>query len=286
MRPMKPPSLNPLPWIAGAVLIATAGAFVWSGVTAKTPPPAAIGSSRETRHHHRASASPGPVAGSRALIEAMKADDIATLESSILALVKNDAGAAAALVSSLPDDDTGRMLLCRIAQIWAGHDPRSAADWSGAIRNDDLRLAFLETVCFEFAGTDPAASLDLMSRTIGWDAIPPTTAGNLAWQWARRDYDAALRWARNLQQDSSRDEVFHRLALTRAESAPEDAAFLVSDWMSPGSSQDEAALFVASRWAEIDPSRARAWVETFPDDSIRKRGLQEIAMLSAEKPAD
>lgn len=67
----------------------------------------------------------------------------------------------------------------------------------------------------------------------------------------------------------------------RAQTDPVAAASLAVKDVSAGPARDEALMSVIYQWALKDPQRAGLWVQSFPDEPLRKRASAEIAGIAA-----
>jgi hypothetical protein len=78
-----------------------------------------------------------------------------------------------------------------------------------------------------------------------------------------------------------RDQLLQRIAFVVAKTNPAEAAQLVSQQMSPGQTQTEAAISVLYQWTQQDPAAAMAWAESFPPGDLRERAINEVKNVSA-----
>ena len=140
----------------------------------------------------------------------------------------------------------------------------------------------LNGIFSEVSQSDPAKSIQ-MAETYDLLSFAPGMTANLVGQWAARDYDSALYWAEAQAPGTAREEIFARLAVIRCATSPEDAASLISDLVSTGGAQEEAAITIVSRWATTDPEAAKAWANSFEAGALRDRALNEVILVSAAK---
>ena len=106
--------------------------------------------------------------------------------------------------------------------------------------------------------------------------------GSLAQSWAEKDWPAAMNWmqahpAAGLQQD----QILEKLAFVLAKTSPMEAANFAIANISPGFTQNEAAIAVLHQWGLQDLAAARAWLEQFPQGDLRQRGEQELNAIEA-----
>lgn len=138
----------------------------------------------------------------------------------------------------------------------------------------------LNGIFSEVSQSDPAKAIQ-MAETYDMLSFAPGMTANLVGQWAGRDYDSAFDWTASLSSGSTRDEALSRLAIIRSVTDPADAASIISDQITAGSIQEEAAITIVSRWASTDPDGAKAWAESFDAGALRERALGEITLASA-----
>ena len=99
---------------------------------------------------------------------------------------------------------------------------------------------------------------------------------NLVQQLAAKNYEAALAFAREQPAGFVRERLVERVAFAQAQESPERAARLVMEEIAPGQRQSEAAMMVLHQWALRDPSGAAAWIELFPEGTLKKRAEREL----------
>lgn len=206
--------------------------------------------------------------------------DFQAFQTAIRSLVKVDPEVASGFAASLENGSTREIALHRVAQTWAGRDPQAAGRWANSLRNQEERGMLLNGIFSEVAQADPAKAIQ-MAETYDMLSFSPGMTANLVQQWATRDYDSALHWAEAQTPGAAREEIFARLAVIRCATSPEEAASLISDLVSTGGAQEEAAITIVSKWATTDPEAAKAWASSFEAGTLRDRALNEITLASA-----
>jgi hypothetical protein len=138
-------------------------------------------------------------------------------------------------------------------------------------------------VCPELAQTNAAAAVALAENSLGGGSnnVAQNLLDNMAQQWAAQDMQAASDWALAKPPGEQRDHLFGRIAFVQSQTNPEEAARLVTDQMSPGPTQIEAAISVMHQWALRDANAAMAWAEAFPPGDLRERAINEVKNVSA-----
>ncbi len=191
------------------------------------------------------------------------------LEALLPDLMRRDISAAARLAEGLEPWASREEVLFRVAREWASQDPEAAVAWARQLPDAAESDPVFRQVCIAVAQTDPLLALDLAGtleslRNLLLDVL------------ARKDPDAAVRWAGRQTDAGTRETAFAHIALGQAEGYPERAARLVAERISPGPLQDETALAVLHQWILRDPAGARAWVDIFPDGALLERAESEL----------
>jgi hypothetical protein len=199
----------------------------------------------------------------------------------LAALVRADPQAAAHFAETNQLGDTHDLILNRVAQFWAAQDPDAALAWAAQLSNPNERNATLASALLQYGQSDPEKALAALGQ---YNLADETGAlrGNLAQAWAEKDWVAALTWvqahpASVLQQD----QILEKLALVLAKTSPAEAADFVVANISPGFTQNEAAISVLHQWGLQDLAAARAWLEQFPQGDLRQRGELELNGIEA-----
>jgi hypothetical protein len=145
------------------------------------------------------------------------------------------------------------------------------------------RVAIAEIVCPELAQTNLVAALALAENCLGDGSnnVAQNLLDNLAQQWASQDIQAACAWAMAKPPGEQRDQLLQRIAFVAAKNNPAEAVQLVSQQMSPGQIQSEAAISVLYQWTRQDAAAAMAWAEAFPPGDLRERAINEVKNVSA-----
>ncbi len=198
--------------------------------------------------------------------------------------IQRDPNAIADMVQKLPGTSPNReFLMHRVAQKWAAADPQGAITWAKSIYTLNERDQMVGSVCYEIAQRDPLVAL----QTVESCDPPIHTVGiyqGLVSQLAEQDFAQALEWSRSHLDQAARNQLLQSLAFTQAQTDPEGAAILVADTITASTTQGEAALSVILQWAKTDPSAARTWAKSFPDENLRQRALQEISSAENSPP--
>ncbi|WP_038169858.1 hypothetical protein [Verrucomicrobium sp. BvORR106] len=133
-------------------------------------------------------------------------------------------------------------------------------------------------------GTDPhlqSAVIDAANRLVlrthpQWGKEDPVILENFVQLWAGADLNSAYDWAHEIPVGPVRDRLMTRIAFAASQSDPPSAAWLVVEEVPPGPLHEEAVVMVVHQWALQDPDSATAWVDQFPNNSIRDRARREL----------
>jgi hypothetical protein len=166
---------------------------------------------------------------------------------------------------------------------WARNFPAEALAWLRNAPDGKQRLAISEIVCSQVAQTNAAAAVTLAENCLGegTNDTAQFLLDNMTQQWASQDMQAASAWALAKPAGEQRDRLLQRIAIAESAANPADAARLISEQMSPGQFQNEAAISVLYQWAQKDAAAALAWAESFPAGDLRDRAIKEVKNVSA-----
>ena len=157
---------------------------------------------------------------------------------------------------------------------WVMSNPAEASAWLTTAPAGTMRDDVAELVCLQQAQSDPPQALALAEQFGG--SHKTNILENVTQQWAEQDESAAYQWAAGQPPGDERDRLLGRIALVQSKSAPDLAARMVAQQISPGAVQDEAAISVLYQWAAIDRNAALAWAESFPAGNLRDRAIREV----------
>lgn len=154
-------------------------------------------------------------------------------------------------------------------------DPRAALEWLLQKSDSEQRSRL---------GTDPhlqSAVIEAANRLVlrthpqsGND--DPVVLENFVQLWAGADLNSAYDWVHQIPTGPARDRLMTRIAFAASQSDPPSAAWLVVEEVPPGPIHEEAVVMVVHQWALQDPDSATAWVDQFPNSSLRDRARREL----------
>jgi hypothetical protein len=175
--------------------------------------------------------------------------------------------------------------LQQVAAVWSQTSLPKAIEWAQNLP-DDLRPDVCLTLAYEAARTDPKTALtlaaDLPANQAGTDLILHSAA-----QWAVGEPAAAAEWAKQISDETLRDEILSAIATEWGTSDPVAAANLAVKFIREPKPRDDAVIGIVQRWAQTDPQAAADWVKTFPVGNLQQTALNNLVSLGAapESPA-
>ena len=164
----------------------------------------------------------------------------------------------------------------RAMEAWAMKDPAAALAWAAKLSAPGESEAAMIQVCTQVAESDPAAAIRL-AMSCHLDELPGDLLGNFTASWAARDLSGARDWVTGQPAGELHDKLMVRIVFEYAKTDPPAAARMVVDRIGSGESQVEAAISVLHQWALQDLPSAAAWVEMFPNGTLRDRASRELA---------
>lgn len=179
----------------------------------------------------------------------------------------NDEGTPA--VSPFPENESWDEI-----REWVRRNPNESLTWVSNTPPSLMRDDVSELICLQIGQFDPPQALALAESLGG--SHTRNVLENVTQQWAEHDTAAAYAWAANKPAGEERDQLLGRIAYVESKTKPEDAARLVALQITPGATQDEAAISVLYQWSVRDASAAMAWAQSFPEGSFRERAIKEV----------
>ena len=190
-------------------------------------------------------------------------------------LIATKAADAARLAEEWEPGPVRDELLRQVARQWTAVDFAGAMTWLAGLEDRRDRQHAAEAGVAEVARADPAGAIEV-SR-IFQVGTGDGSLEHLAQLWTEESPREAVDWILNQRAGPQRDRLLARIAYVRAQSDPEEAAILASNYVTAGAVREEAIAGVSRQWAVRDPAAATAWVEKFPPGPLRARGLAAVA---------
>lgn len=195
----------------------------------------------------------------------------------------SDGQAAAAWSEQLPAGQVRADALSAVAIEWADAALKDAAAWAGRLPDEVERQTAVLAVANEAVRSDPVAAVRLVnelpaSRMRDWLLEHATM------QWASQDGEEAAAWARQIADVNLREKLLRDVAVGWADSDPVAAGTLAVSGISNQRRQADAIVSIVQRWAQQQPEAAAAWVEQFPEGELKQTAMENLVMLSQNKP--
>jgi hypothetical protein len=191
-----------------------------------------------------------------------------------------DPAAAAAWASSESGGALPPGAVEQVALAWSASDSEAAWNWAFGLPPGADRDAALLSLSYELCRDDPARALarfEDLAEGRARDQFVEHAIANLA----IGDPETALEHAQALADPLVRNQALAAVGTSWAESDPVAAATFVANGMEPGPAQERAVAAIVQRWAQQDPAAVRAWIEEFPDGSLKDNALGHLAAATA-----
>jgi len=149
-------------------------------------------------------------------------------------------------------------------------------------REDDQARQFaeqqkvLESIADEAAYEHPVDALNLVSSLPVSSTRDNLIAAATA-MWAATAPEDAAGWAKQIPDEMLRGQTMANVVTIWAVSDPVAAGKLAVNSMNPGPWQDRAVISIVEQWGRIDMSGATAWVDQFPEGTVRQTATAMLA---------
>lgn len=137
------------------------------------------------------------------------------LRQTISYLAGSDPAAAIRQLDQIPAGNQRQSTLSSISSNWARKDSTGAIKWAETLQGNERATAF-QAIVPQLVQKDPAQAVKAFEKLAqGRDGSEDSrqqvanTAINLAANWANKDPEATLKWAKNLDDDQSRNQAIH-----------------------------------------------------------------------------
>jgi hypothetical protein len=195
------------------------------------------------------------------------------------AIARRDPGYAMAHLDKLPKGQQRSNAILNMAMQVSRSDPRAAVEWIKTAEeegNDNEHgRSLVSALGHVLADSDPETAMSLTEQ------IPEKARGDwivaVAAAYARQDPEAALRWARQYQNDPAYPRMTSELAGLVADSDPQMAMDFASSVLD-ARERDRTIARVVEQVSHQDPALAARWVERVRDDQERLQAIGNIAM--------
>ena len=191
------------------------------------------------------------------------------------ALIARDPALAGHLALAWEPGAVRDELLRQFVRQWAATDLGGTLTWLTSLLDETDRQNAATALTAQVAQDDPAGAIELAQLLhVG---VADGSLEHRVQLWTEEKPREVLDWIVRRPADPLHDRLLARIAWTRAQREPAEAAGLVLNHMTPGDARDEALLGVVRQWAVRDPAPATAWVAQFPAGPLHSRALAELA---------
>jgi hypothetical protein len=185
---------------------------------------------------------------------------------------ENDVHSVADRISKMLPGDERQDAVAALAKTWARQNFAEAAAWVEQLPGSAERQSAQEGMAAETAFTNPLESLKLActlpSSSTRDDIIARATA-----TWAASAPENAAAWAKQISDETLRQQIISSVAITWGESNPVVARDLAVNSLPSGPVQDRTIVRIVQRWMMTDAPSAAAWVNRFPEGTLRQAAL-------------
>jgi hypothetical protein len=188
---------------------------------------------------------------------------------------EKDVRSATDWITQMPARGDRQEALTAAANAWAGQNLADATTWARQLPDGEEQQKVLESIADEAVYEHPVKALEL-ATTLTPSSTRNETIGRAAAAWTRNAPEDAVSWAKQISDPESREQVITSIAAAWGESDPVAAGTLAASSFRPGPLQDQAVIAVVQRWAQTDASGAKAWIEQFPEGSLRQTAMAEL----------
>lgn len=196
----------------------------------------------------------------------------------------SEPNAALEWLSGHPGISDARILT--LFQDWGGKNREELRRYLTGLPDGAWKQKAMVAASYEALAEDP---VEAINRTRQLSAGGPQTGllEMATTEWARRDPEAAGRWAGQVSEPALRERLTGSLAVGFADSAPDLAAAWAIASLPPGKILVRSIAEIAGTWAKQDPAAAGAWVARFPDGESRQMALGNLlnAWMGRDFPA-
>lgn len=183
------------------------------------------------------------------------------------------------IVSPRPKAGSGDSI-SEIAGRYLEKDPAAGLEWAKTLTDPTIKAEVMEQLAW-------AVTSDLNVSLKAYEEVPSSErkrrlSSYLAAEYAHKDPEEALKWAKARSAQEDRDEALCGWATAVADKEPARAAVIVVDDIPRGIVQLRGVVAVVQRWARTDPKAASEWVYDFPEGDLKDDALKELEAAQAE----
>lgn len=155
----------------------------------------------------------------------------------------------------------------KVAATWMSADPIGAMRWAGHLGNVIERERVQRVFIRAWAAVDAPAAAAFVS-TAPEGKLRQQWIQALGTEWAARDLESAVTWAKGIADVRGRDSALHSMARVLLESKPELAVQLAMSISAPERFRESVRESVY-QWSQMDPAAAVKWLREQPAGTLR-----------------
>lgn len=207
-----------------------------------------------------------------------------------LALIKSDIAAASSAVAKAPAGARMKQTAARIASYWAKHDSEAAAEWAGALADEEARDNALEAARSitetDEIGKEPrenpiADEKSDAERPPGNEASPAADSPDIGPDIFHLPWRELVPMVEQLPDGRLRNGLVHKAAAAWGKEDPKGAIAWVEEQLPDGRAMDTVLRVIIWHWVARDGDTASAWALNLPDGERREHALATVAMALA-----
>ncbi len=179
-------------------------------------------------------------------------------------------------VEHLPEGDFARVAFREVAVDWSQQDLAGAVDWVQQLPAGGNKAAAELSVADEAATRKEGATAINLIVSLPQSSERDELLDYSARQWATADQKDAVSWIQQVQDPALRENMLANVAIDLAVQNPFDAAAFAATALTPGPGQNQAVINIVRFMAVSAPDRAAAWVEQFPEGSLRVVAMENL----------
>ena len=171
--------------------------------------------------------------------------------------------------------------LANLAQEIAAADLPEVVEFLNEEKATKLGRALELRLLRQWAGNDPQAAANWVSRIPTEGSARPHAINAVASVWANQDLAGATAWVNQLPEDD-RPGGLLSVAYEAARTEP-TAALNLAAGLPAGQSQEDLVVHAARQWASQDPKGAADWAGQITEEGLRDRVLGAVATEWGER---
>ena len=161
-------------------------------------------------------------------------------------------------------------------------DGNAALRWIADVIDPVLRDELRSIALVHFADYDPAAAAGALVALLPQGQAREQALGPLYQRWTQNDPKAARASASALSDPSERNRALEQIVRQLASDDPPGAIRLLIEEDLADSSPDLLEE-LAARWAILDQTAAREWVDLLAEGGVRDRLLKQVSVVVARQ---